>query len=217
MDHEHGTFWERSWKTADRDRLAEYASRLGAGSDPIIGALTARGAGDICDAGCGCGAYARKLAQFGFSVSGFDISADAAALAQALLAECGCATGGFITANILNTPYPDEHFDVVVARDVLDHMPLADAIRAMRELLRITRRGGCVLLTLDAPDAEYETEPHEVNSDGDYLFTGGKWEGMVFHPYTAAELRDLSPEHDFKIIDASGGLTVAIEKGGPSC
>ena len=217
MGNDRGAFWERSWKAADRERLADYALRLGTDADPIIDFLTARGARRVCDAGCGCGAYALKLARRGFSVSGFDISTDAAALAQALLRESGCAAGEFIAADILNTPYPDESFDAAVARDVLDHMPLADAVRALRELLRITRRGGCLLLTLDATDAEYEAEPHAVNADGDYLFTGGKWQGMVFHPYTAATLGVLSPENDHRILDASGGLTVAIEKGGPLC
>lgn len=207
------SFWESTWKAVDRQRLADYAAQLDRACDPIIDELKTRNAVTVCDAGCGCGAYARKLAQHGFAVSGFDLSADAAALAQALLAENGCLSGEFRAADVLDTPYPDGAFDAVVARDVLDHLPRADAVKAVRELLRITRRGGCVLATLDAADADYVSAPHTVNADGDCLFTGGKWAGMVFHPYAAAELALLAQGHVLRILDESGGFTIAIEKG----
>ncbi len=69
-----------------------------------------------------------------------------------------------------------------------------------------------MLLTLDEPDEEYESEAHTVNFDGDYVFTDGKWAGMVFHPYTAEELPALAPHGRVHILDAAGGFTVAIEK-----
>ena len=213
MDERLTAFWTASWKTMDPQRLADYAARLDMGGDPITDFLAARGARSVCDAGCGCGAYAYKLARHGFFVSGFDLSADAAALAAALLAERGCAAGEFLAADILRPPFPDAAFDAVVARDVLDHMPLADAAAAVRELLRITRPGGCAVFTLDAADEEYERAPHRVSPDGDYLFTGGKWAGMVFHPYTVAGLAALIPGGDYRVLDDSGGFTVAVEKG----
>lgn len=205
-------FWERSWRAADMQRLADYAQRLDPAPDAIITCLKARSAVTVCDAGCGCGVYARKLLANGFRVSGFDISPAAAALARSLLTEHGCAADAFRAADILRTPYPDAAFDAVVARDVIDHMPLAEGAEAVRELLRITRPGGCLLLTLDGPDAEYEAETHTVNADGDYLFTDGRWRGMVFHPYTEAEIPTLT-QAPFRILDrAGGGFTLAVEK-----
>lgn len=68
-------------------------------------------------------------------------------------------------------------------------------------------------MTLDALDREYETEPHTVNSDGDYVYTAGKWRGMVFHPYTARELRGSLPDDaDCDIADENRELTVWIRK-----
>ena len=206
------SFWMNAWKSVDRRRIADQIAHLGAGEDAIIGFLKARGAAEICDAGCGSGAYARKLALHGFRVSGFDLSPDAAAIAGGLLAESGCAASPFLAADMLHAPYPDDAFDAVVARDVIDHMPLRDAVKAVREMLRITRRGGCLLLTLDAPDEEYRSRAHEVNVDGDYLFTDGKWSGMVFHPYAADDLPTLAPGMCVRILDADDGLTVAVEK-----
>ncbi len=202
-------FWERLWKTADPQRLAEYDALPDADGDPVAGFLRERGAVRVCDAGCGSGAYARKLAAHGFLVSGFDLSPGAAALAAK-----GNAAGSFLAADILDTPYPDAAFDAVVARSVLDHMPRADAVRAVRELLRITRPGGCVVLTLDATDEDYESRPHFVDRDGDYVYTAGKWEGMVFHPFTSAEISALAPGYGVRILKTGAeGFTAVIEKG----
>ncbi len=202
-------FWDALWKTADRARLRDHIASFDAGGDPITRFLGERGAVRVCDAGCGCGVYARKLISHGFRVCGFDVSAEAAALAR----ETAREADGFLAADILDTPYPDGAFDAVVARSVIDHMPLADGARAVRELLRITRAGGWVLLTLDRPDAQYEEETHIVSGDGDYIFCGGRWKGMVFHPYTASELAVLAPGAEILILDDhNDGFTAAVGK-----
>ena len=64
--------------------------------------------------------------------------------------------------------------------------------KAVQELCRITRPGGCVIASVDGPDEEYESEPHTVNKDGDYLYTEGKWKGRVHHPYTPEELGEMT-------------------------
>ena len=104
-------------------------------------------------------------------------------------------------------------FDGVVCRDVLDHLPRAEAAAAVKELCRITKPGGIVILTLDPLDEEYRTEPHRVNADGDYVYTAGKWKGMVFHPYTAETVRAIVPEGTrCEITGTSGELTVLLRK-----
>ncbi len=164
----------------------------------------------VCDAGCGCGIYSLKLARFGFAVSGFDIAEDAVLLTQKLLSENGYSVQGFKQANVLSTGYPSNSFDAVVARDVIDHMPIQQGIDAVKEFLRIVRPGGCVLLTLDAADSEYELEPHETNEDGDYLFIDGKWNGMVFHPYSDLEIQKLTDGMKYSILlsDENGFIVV---------
>lgn len=187
-------FWDRSWEHVDMDRVREYIERMkGAGllSDPIIDHLKRQGAKVVCDAGCGCGAYSLKLALNGFKVCGFDISPAAVRLTKELLSSRNIAPGDLRACSILSTGFDDDQFDAVISRDVVDHMSLVDGIAAIRELYRIVKKGGSILITLDRSDAEYETEPHIVNSDGDYIFTGGKWSGMVFHPYSKDEIAKL--------------------------
>ncbi|MBQ9535904.1 MAG: GNAT family N-acetyltransferase [Clostridia bacterium] len=206
-------FWEASWEGIEAARVSAYLEQFDMSSDRIIQYLKAQGAASVCDAGCGCGVFSLKLALHGFSVSGFDLSDAAVRLTRDLLKSKGYPSDGFRAADVLDTKYADGFFDAVISRDVLDHMPIRDATAAADELLRITRPGGCVLLTLDGTDDEYEAQPHERNADGDYLFTDGKWKGMVFHPYSPDEVKRLLPHGGFEIIDFSAdGLTVIIKK-----
>lgn len=190
-----GMFWDCSWENADAGRIAGYVERSEreAGTDAVIEYLRSVGARMVCDAGCGCGAYCLRLARNGFSVSGFDISARAVEIARRVLGR-SCAEACLKVASLLETGYDDSLFDAVVSRDVVDHMPKRDAVAALEELCRIVRPGGVVFVTLDFSDGEYESEPHAVNGDGDYLFNAGKWDGMVFHPYSEDEIAEIVPD-----------------------
>ncbi len=88
-----------------------------------------------------------KLAANGFSVCGFDVSSHAVEIAQTLLEKAALAAE-LKTAGILSTGYADGTFDGVVCRDVLDHLPRAEAAAAVKELCRITKPGGIVIFTL---------------------------------------------------------------------
>ena len=207
-----GSFWEHSWEQADPERIAKYVEALDMRPDALTGILRRYGVQTICDAGCGCGAYAAKLASNGFRVSGFDVSARAVEIARALL-ERAALTAALKTAGILSTGYAGGAFDGVIARDVLDHMRRADAAAAVKELCRITKPGGVVIFTLDPLDEEYRTEEHRINADGDYLYTAGKWKGMVFHPYTAETVCEIVPAGTAcEITDTNGELTILLRK-----
>lgn len=186
------SFWDSSWERLDPERLRQYINDFDLEPDGIIEYLLSQQVKSVCDAGCGCGIYSLKLAANGFSVSGFDISAHAVDIAKKLL-ENASFPAKLKTASVLATGYDENQFDCVISRDVLDHMRKKDGIAAIQELYRITKPGGILLITLDHPDREYEEEPHSVNSDGDFLFAAGKWEGMVFHPYQEWEIKQMIP------------------------
>lgn len=206
-----GSFWDSSWEKIDGDRLAEYIGDFDMEPDAIIEYLRSRQVKTVCDAGCGCGIYSLKLASNGFAVSGFDVSAHAVGIAENLLKKA-TVTAELKTASVLSTGYPDDRFDCVISRDVIDHMSKKDAMAAIRELYRVTRPGGVLLLTLDHPDNEYKTEIHTVNCDGDYLFTEGKWDGMVFHPYDKQELLQMIPAGAACQIEDNDEIIVKITK-----
>lgn len=205
-------FWVDSWMRVDSERITEYIHTFDMGADEIIAALHRYGVQSVCDAGCGCGIYVLKLAANGFTVSGFDVSAKAVEIARTLLGRT-VHSAELKTASILATGYADGQFDCVISRDVLDHISKKDAVKAVKELCRITRPGGIVVFTLDALDEEYENETHIVNVDGDYVYTDGKWNGMVFHPYGRDEVREIIPSDImYEVSDACGELTVLLRR-----
>ncbi len=206
------SFWENSWKSVNPSRIAAYVNTFNMESDSLISILHQNHIHSVCDAGCGCGIYALKLAANGFCVSGFDVSSHAVEISQMLLAKASL-TAELKTASILMTGYTDGQFDCVLSRDVLDHISKADATKAVKELCRITKDGGIVLFTLDSLDEEYKAEPHSVNTDGDYVYTDGKWKGMIFHPYNRETVYAIIPTGvKSEIKDNHGELTVLLRK-----
>ena len=207
-------FWEAAWRAADPARIRGAAERFDPREEPLLACLREREAETVCDAGCGCGLWSLYMASLGYRVSGFDLSAEAVALTKELLREKGYPAEGFRAADIRATGFPDAAFDAVLAREVLDHLPIREARDAVAELLRILRPGGCLLLSLDETDRGYESQPHRVSPEGDYTYTAGKWKGMVFHPYPPGEIEKLVRGHRAKILPAAHGCAVLIEKGG---
>lgn len=94
----------------------------------------------LLDAGCGSGRTLDDLSRFG-RVEGLDISA------SAVRATYGRHHDVWL-ADIQHTPLPDRCFHVVTCLDVLEHVP--DDRRALSELLRVTRPGGTIVVTVPA-------------------------------------------------------------------
>lgn len=201
-------FWSESWKTVDPKRIADYIESMDMAPDDMIRMLRQHQVRTVCDAGCGCGIYCAKLLRNGFSVSGFDVSEDAVQIAKR-----NAPAAELKTADICVTGYDSDSFDAVISRDVLDHMTKNNAQLALREFCRIVKPGGIVIFTLDFPDEEYDQEPHRKNTDGDFVYTSGKWEGMVFHPYTYDEIGQILPQTaNCSIVEEADHFIVKLRK-----
>lgn len=94
----------------------------------------------ILDVGCGTGANLEMLSQFG-DAEGVDISDDALEFCQrkGLKAQKGLAE---------TIPFDDETFDITTALDVVEH--LDDDITGLREMFRVTKKGGYSLIFVPA-------------------------------------------------------------------
>jgi SAM-dependent methyltransferase len=99
----------------------------------------------VLDVGCGTGAITQELARrTRGEVTGIDIDPEMVAFAQ------GTAQGvTFEQGDALDLVYGDGHFDVVCCHFLL--LWVADPARAVREMARVTRSGGCVLICAE-PD-----------------------------------------------------------------
>ncbi len=94
----------------------------------------------ILDVGCGTGANLEMLAQFG-EAEGVDVSDDALEFCRlkGLKAQKGLAE---------KLPFVDETFEITTALDVVEH--LDDDIAGLREMFRVTKRGGYSLIFVPA-------------------------------------------------------------------
>jgi SAM-dependent methyltransferase len=94
---------------------------------------------DILEVGCGTGVIAEELSRIAPArVTGLDI--DAAMLALAARQESRVI---YVQGDAHALPFSDASFDAVVCHYLL--LWLADPVRGVREMARVTRLGGCVL------------------------------------------------------------------------
>ena len=95
----------------------------------------------ILDVGCGTGANLKMLADYG-KAEGVDISSQAVEFCH----QRGLESVKLGAAEQL--PYEDDSFDLVTALDVVEH--LDDDVAGLREMRRVLRRDGRVLLFVPA-------------------------------------------------------------------
>ena len=96
----------------------------------------------ILDCGCGVGQNLPMLARYGHSV-GLELEPVAAAAGREFGRPIACA-------DITRIPFPDNAFDLAVSFDVLQ--VLEPDVAAVREMARVVRPGGRVVLTMAALD-----------------------------------------------------------------
>ena len=112
------------------------------------------GPGDrVLDVGCGGGRHAFEFYRRGAHVWALDqneddlVSVEQMFRAMALEGEAPPgATATAIKGDALHLPFDDNTFDVVLAAEILEHIPSDEA--AMAELVRVVRPGGTVAVTV---------------------------------------------------------------------
>jgi SAM-dependent methyltransferase len=97
----------------------------------------------VLEIGCGVGEFSRLLAERGARVIGADISSVAVEKTGRQL-EVYEGTEAIVT-DICAVPFPDESFDLVVSLETIEHSP--DPRKALAELVRVTRRGGRLIIS----------------------------------------------------------------------
>lgn len=144
-------------------------------TDPVV-ALTAGLApgARILDVGSGSGRDLRRLREAGFDALGVDASAELAKLARRY--------GPVLVGDVRDLHFDDGSFDAVLACAVLLHLPLDEARDAARELARVVRPGGQVVVTVKA-------------GEGTTVDSAGRF----FQLFTDTELDNLLTEAGFTI------------------
>ncbi|MBI4436815.1 MAG: methyltransferase domain-containing protein [Candidatus Omnitrophica bacterium] len=132
----------------------------------------------ILDAGCGTGGMFQLFEAFG-EVWGLDLSSEALHYCQRRN-----LTGRLIQGSALHLPFPEKQFDIVSACDLLSHGGIKDDLEALKELHRVCKRNGHLLLT----DSAFEC----LKSSHDRFLYGVR-------RYTARSLKRKIEESGFSI------------------
>jgi 2-polyprenyl-3-methyl-5-hydroxy-6-metoxy-1,4-benzoquinol methylase len=100
----------------------------------------------LLDAGCGTGEYSSWFASRGAQVTGIDLSDGSLREARAYVDSLSLDNVGFEKRSVLDTGFADATFDFVYCTGVLHHTP--DPFGGLRELIRVLRPGGKILISL---------------------------------------------------------------------
>jgi SAM-dependent methyltransferase len=121
-------YYDQPAPPAPRARYDEWLAR----AEALVGW------GRLLEVGAGSGGFVRTAIARGWKV-------DATEISKSALDGLRAAGATVFNGDVAVARYPDDHFDMVVSLEVLEHLPapLAD----LAELCRVTRPGGLLLLT----------------------------------------------------------------------
>lgn len=130
----------------------------------------------ILDAGCGTGWLAKQLEQYG-SVRAIDMHDEAIRFAR--------ARGVDVTqTSIEDLPFAEDTFDLATSVDVIYHRAVKDDLNALRQINRVLKPGGRLVLRVPA-------EPSLHSSHDEFVHTARRYRGT--------ELKKKLMESNFKV------------------
>lgn len=110
----------------------------------------------VLDAGCGTGNFSFKLAQKGCKVIGVDISRPMLEKAREKLEKLSENLDvEFKRADVLNLDFPEAYFDHVFSMATIEFISDDKKPKFIRELLRVVKPGGKVLVGTITKDSEW--------------------------------------------------------------
>lgn len=95
----------------------------------------------ILDVGCGTGRWLRRFSAVGFQTVGVDQTPGMLQLARSTGLQCALVLG-----RLQDLPFGSTVFDLVSAVTVVQHIPYPEQVGALKEMVRVLRPGGYLLL-----------------------------------------------------------------------
>jgi len=142
FDRDAASYYEAKYGGTDPRQQYSFAARLA-----LVVEMLGPHPGDVLDVGCGPGVMIEAVVARGGRLTGIDLSAEMVGRARdrsrALRAEDRCR---FVVGSAEGLPFEDAAFDAVTAMGVLEYVP--DDARALREMARVVRPGGVVIVTV---------------------------------------------------------------------
>lgn len=111
----------------------------------VMKALRFVGSGAVLDVGCGPGAYVRSCAERGFKYTGVDLTHR---MVDEGRRRYGRLDGvDFVIGDARCLPFRDNSFDAVLCLGVLEYIPQENEHSYLAELIRVSKRGGIIILS----------------------------------------------------------------------
>lgn len=133
--------------------------------DLVLGMLTPRPGERILDAGCGTGIFTAAVLAAGAAVVGLDLSAPMLARARE---DLGGAAFHPLRGDLTRLPLADASCDKTLSVTALEF--IADGAVAMRELFRVTRPGGRVVVATLNRLGPWAERRRQAGREGHVLF-----------------------------------------------
>jgi ubiquinone/menaquinone biosynthesis C-methylase UbiE len=125
-----------------------YASRKGAADkashEYMLKLSHVKPSDKVLDVATGPGYVAMLFAERAYEVVGVDLTPVFVSKAQAGASEKGLKNLSFREGDVEKLPFPSETFDIVTCHKALHHFP--DAQKALKEMHRVLRRGGRIVI-----------------------------------------------------------------------
>lgn len=104
---------------------------------------------NVLDIGCGPGNWTKYLMDKGFDVEGIDLSTEMIRIAKEKVPQ-----GKFKLMDMRKLDYPDETFDGIMSFYSLIHIPSEQIISVLRELFRVLKSSGVLMLVVQEGEAD---------------------------------------------------------------
>lgn len=111
----------------------------------------------VLEAGCGVSSMPFLWSEFGGKITAVDFDEKSIALMRKFSEDAFFGEGREIetaVCDIMQLPYEDNSFDVVVSTSVLEHLPYPNYLLAVNELYRVLKPGGTLVCTCDLDASE---------------------------------------------------------------
>ena len=160
----------------------------------------------ILDIGSGAGRNLLYLSREGFEPTGIDISEEGARLTREQL-ERENLNGNMVIGDVGQLPIANESFDSAISRRVYDYNNTEGVNEKLRETARALKPGGIFFVTLRSsaqPIKANEELVEENQWSGKTLkVSGGSEDGLFQHHFTEEEVRALSDEAGFEVLEVA--------------
>lgn len=191
-----GVFWKRIISSSLKEGVPEkWKESVFEGRSPVAAAFVERlpDAARVLDFGSGIGRNGLALARLGHSVAVCDVAEAGVRFSLDRAREEGLAVSVAVCDG-WTVELPDASMDAVLAWSCLDHVTLDWATELAGELSRVARDGALLLVSFDEDKSDDPDSECEILADKTHHYTAGRRAGMLFRPYTNAEIKDLFAE-----------------------